>query len=489
MSDIFAKLQAKGGRNRLIVAGAVAVAVIGGVIYVSMERKDLPSSNVSVKASLDTTAGGENQKRSPAYQESIERANDARFKEGMETGKTVIPTIEHPVESLKPPEPTGEKPWKNASQEDAPPPPAPLSLPQTPPPAPAARGAEPAPQEVQKAPDKNDMSQAIFDQMKQLAALWSPRAAGSFEIAKSASEGQGGKGGSSGDARSVHASAPRVKAKALISAGTILYGSTLTSTNSDAVGSPVAATIDAGPFRKSRLVGGFTLGQNNGGKLVVKFTKMTLPTGETVPVDAYAVDGMTAETAVASDVDGRYLQRYAPVIGAAFVAGFGQAAGTVGTMAQSSMGGTVYASPAPSLRQAAFTGLGTAAGMIAGDVMARAPKGPLIKLEADYPIAVLFVDAVYPPGSEEGVAQTREAAALAAIAQKQNMINGQTAGQPGMPYGPAGAAPVSAPAYMTPPGYSNGSLTVMPPLPAYGYGGYGGYGGGRQVFIMPSAGN
>lgn len=505
MSDIFSKLQAKGAKNRLIVAGGLLAALIGGVIYYSLDHKELPQSNVSVKPSLDATAGGENQKRSPVYQEAVERANDQRFNEGMEKGKTVIPTIENPVQSLKPLEPSQEKPWKNAVQEDAPPPPVSLSLPSPPPPPPAARPAEPAPQEA-KVPEKNDMSQAIYEQMKQLAALWAPRPAGSFE-SKIAQGGGGGGTGAAGAAGATggpagHAAGAgeRKKPKPIITAGSILYGSTLTATNSDATNSPVVATIDAGPFRKSRLVGGFQPAQNNGGKLVVKFTKMTLPTGDLVPIEAYAVDGTTAETAVASDVEGRYLQRYGPVLAAAFVAGFGQAAGTVGTMAQSSMGGTVYASPAPTLKQAAFTGLGTAAGMIAGDVMARAPKGPLIKLDADYPIAILFVDAVYPPGSQEGVEQSREAAALAALAQKQNALNGQTAGQAPVPpsYGPAAAVG----GQFAPPGpaFSNGSLTVLPPVPAYGYGGYGGgyggygggyggYGGGRQIFIMPPSGN
>jgi hypothetical protein len=135
-------------------------------------------------------------------------------------------------------------------------------------------------------------------------------------------------------------------------------------------------------------------------------------------------------TAVASDVDQRYISRYGPVLGAAFVAGFGQAAAQVGTTQSQSSSSTTVTQAAPSTAQALAAGVSSAASSVAGDLLSHAPKGALISLAADYPMAVLFVDGVFPPGSAESeqVGADNAAAALKVLGAQQRGINGQNVG-------------------------------------------------------------
>lgn len=417
-----AALRAKGRQHRLMAIGAGALALTAALGWYLAPRKDpAPSRVAGATPSLDTTPGGRQQKESPNYQQSVETANDKAYQEAMKSGRSNMPTVERPTDPLQPPSPTQEKGWKQSLPQDSgPPPPVNLRTPQgaLPEPAPRPSAAQAAPAAAPPPPPKPTMDDAILAQMKELAVAWGPRPALVVDYTP-----RGGKDSADGaKAAAAAAGAPaaaKARATPIITAGSILYGSTVTAVNSDAPGSPVVVTVDAGPWKKSRLIGSFAQPNNNAEALVVKFTLMTLPSGESTPVSAFAVDGATASTAVASDVDRRYLSRYAPVLGAAFVAGFGSAASQVGTTQQQSSSGITVSQLAPSLKQAAFAGASTAAAAIASDVMARAPKGPLITLGADYPIAILFVDAVYGSGASEA---EQIAANNAAAAKDQSAL-------------------------------------------------------------------
>lgn len=424
----FEAMRAAGARHRMWLAVGATVASLALVGWWMRPQKQIPDSKVGgMTAQIDATAGGKVQKESPQYQQSVEAANDKAFQEAMKTGRTNLPIVERAVDPLTPPPPTTEQAWKQpATPDTGPPPPVDLRAPSAnlPAPAPPVQAAQAAAQAPPAAPPpKPTMDDAILAEMKSLAAAWAPRPALVVDVAprtQPGAEGQADKAAQAGQPGTP--AAARSRATPIIPAGTILYGSTLTAANSDAQGAPVVVTVDAGKFRKSRLIGSFTQ-QANSEALVVRFNLMSLPDGQSTPVSAYAVDGQTASTAVASDVDRRYLARYAPVLGAAFVAGMGQAAAQVGTTQQQSASGVTISQMAPTMKQAIFAGASTAAAAIAGDVMARAPKGPLVTLAADYPIAILFVDAVYAPGAAEAEqiaannAQAAQSASALAIAQ------------------------------------------------------------------------
>lgn len=109
-----------------------------------------------------------------------------------------------------------------------------------------------------------------------------------------------------------------------IKAGTIMFAVMDTALDSDQPGTPVMATIVAGPYTGAMLMGTFT---REGEKLVVQFTQMSIKSQPaTISIGtAYAIDSKTANNAVASSVDNHYLLRYGMLFAASFLQGFGSA--------------------------------------------------------------------------------------------------------------------------------------------------------------------
>jgi len=195
-----------------------------------------------------------------------------------------------------------------------------------------------------------------------------------------------GLGGSGGTAPSEPAT------EQVIAAGTILYAETLTSSSSDLPG-PVLVEITTGPFKGSRLVGRFSTAEAVD-RMVVEFSAMTLPDGTSVPVAAFAVDGVSAETAIASDVNRRYISRYAPILAASFITGYAASAAqptqqVVGLGDENS----IVTEPS-SERQNLYSGIAAASDAIGQDLIRNAPKGPEVILRSGWPLGVMFVEPV-----------------------------------------------------------------------------------------------
>jgi intracellular multiplication protein IcmE len=116
----------------------------------------------------------------------------------------------------------------------------------------------------------------------------------------------------------------------IIKAGTILFASLNTSVDSDQPG-PVLATIVAGDFYNTRLLGSIQQTQDVSGlnrpeSVQLNFTTMSLPDkATTITINAVAIDPDTARTALASDVDHHYMLRYGTMFASAFLQGYGTA--------------------------------------------------------------------------------------------------------------------------------------------------------------------
>ncbi len=106
-----------------------------------------------------------------------------------------------------------------------------------------------------------------------------------------------------------------------IKPGDLLYAVVDTGVNSD-VPSAVMATIATGKYRNTRLLGGF---QRHDERLVLAFTRAILPSGESVQLEAYAVDPSTTEASVASRVDTHFFSRWGGLVASAFLEGLGSA--------------------------------------------------------------------------------------------------------------------------------------------------------------------
>jgi type IV secretory pathway VirB10-like protein len=106
-----------------------------------------------------------------------------------------------------------------------------------------------------------------------------------------------------------------------IKPGDLLYAVIDTGVNSD-VPSAVMATVASGKYKNARLLGGF---QRHDERLVLAFTRAVLPTGETVQLEAYAVDPSTTEASVASRVDTHFFSRWLGLVASTFLEGLGNA--------------------------------------------------------------------------------------------------------------------------------------------------------------------
>ncbi len=181
----------------------------------------------------------------------------------------------------------------------------------------------------------------------------------------------------------------------IIPAGTILYGETLTSSSSDLPG-PVLVQVTTGPYKGSRLVGRFSTAESVD-RMVVQFSAMTLPDGTSVPVSAFAVDGVSAETAVASDVNRRYISRYAPILAAAFITGYSASAAQPSQQVVELGDGSSVVTGSTTEEQNLYAGLAAAGEAIGADLVQNAPKGPEVILRSGWPVGIMFVEPVLQP--------------------------------------------------------------------------------------------
>ncbi len=92
--------------------------------------------------------------------------------------------------------------------------------------------------------------------------------------------------------------------------GDLLYAIVNVDANSN-VPSAVLATVTSGEYRNARLMGSF---QRHDERLVLAFNRAVLPSGETVQLEAYAVDSSISEVSVTSSVDTHFFSRWGGLI-------------------------------------------------------------------------------------------------------------------------------------------------------------------------------
>lgn len=171
--------------------------------------------------------------------------------------------------------------------------------------------------------------------------------------------------------------------------GDVLFAEMRNTVSSDDPG-VILAEVVMGDFAGARLIGTFSK-NNAGDKLTVSFSKMVF-NGKSIDISAYAIDGNTSESGIRSDIDRRYLKRYAPIAAAAFLQGFATSASAVGSSTTVSTTGTIVETVNASNEQNAYAGLAAATSAIAGDIAASSVKGPKVELEYGTGLGVIFVD-------------------------------------------------------------------------------------------------
>lgn len=187
----------------------------------------------------------------------------------------------------------------------------------------------------------------------------------------------------------------------LVKAGYIGFAVIDTSVNSDQIGTPVLAHIVEGPLKGSKLLGGFT---REGDYVVVKFNLMSMPgRNQSIAINAYAVDGSTAQIALASDVNHHYIERYGSLFAAAFLQGFGTYFSNQNQNQQICLSGqsggllpcfNVNNNSQPTVRSAAFSGLGQVGTALSANMASIFNRPPTVKLYQGTGVGILFTNDV-----------------------------------------------------------------------------------------------
>lgn len=398
-----AKSPSRSGGSRVFVLliGVVGVSLVGGVWFFMSPPQQAPSS-VDRPPRLEATPGGVVQETSERFQESLRAQNRDGADRAISRGQSFIPDPEDIPERLDPippsdidrwslprlggndPEPVVEAPQRPARPSIA----APVVAP--PPPAQVSR---PAPSQPPQQVPVNPFEASILAQMQAVSGAWTPP---SSELIDLRSDEEGGDTPSSNEAGSSDGQVDGAPSSGengengvtLVNAGAVLYAEAITTATSDLPG-PVAAEIVSGEFRGSRLIGEFATADNVQ-RMVIRFSLMALPDGRSLPIEAFAVDGFSAETAVASDVNRRLLSRYGPILAASFVTGFANSASQVASTVTEIGESASTSTSEPSRDNNIAAGLAQAGGVISNDILRNRPVGPEIRVEAGFPMGILF---------------------------------------------------------------------------------------------------
>lgn len=130
---------------------------------------------------------------------------------------------------------------------------------------------------------------------------------------------------------------PQQTTAPLIRMGDIMFAVVDTAVNTDEPG-PILATIVTGPFKGGKLIGSFNL-PGNADKMVISFNTLTMPGApKSLQISAFAIDPNTGRTALSSETDHHYLERYGSLFASTFLEGFGNAFQSADTTIQ--VGGT-----------------------------------------------------------------------------------------------------------------------------------------------------
>jgi len=209
-------------------------------------------------------------------------------------------------------------------------------------------------QQIQQQVD--DTQQAMQNQAQQLMASWAGAqgaatqtyVAGAQETTKTQkTKGTASSNGANNTVTDNNESTENNTAsEPIIKTGDIMFAVLNTEVNSDEPG-PVMATIVQGPLKGGKLVGSIQQtkslpGTNGPTRIILNFNTLSLPSkANSLSISAVGIDPDTARTALASNVDHHYLERYGSLFASAFLEGYGNAIQQSGsTVTNSIFGGS-----------------------------------------------------------------------------------------------------------------------------------------------------
>jgi len=248
----------------------------------------------------------------------------------------------------------------------------------------------------QQAEALQQMQTGMAGQAAELFASWNPPPTQQYVVGDRNDQDQkgGSKSGSSGGGKGnpgEKGAAGAVAANGnIIKGGTVMFAVLDTGINSDEV-SPILATIVQGPLKGAKLMGQFSRTDK---KVLLNFTTMNvkqLPTS--ISINAVAIDPDTARTAVASDVDSHYLQRYGTLFASSFLTGFAGAVSQSGSsiVPPTIAGNTIITQPPLTTKDKIAMALGAVGTQYSAEMSKNFSRPPTVTVEPGTALGILFM--------------------------------------------------------------------------------------------------
>ncbi len=355
--------------------------------YWSDGRQPRPIGGSSRAPGLDPTPGGEVQKDSADYRETLIAANDAGSETALTGQGSYLPTVEalpEAVEDRPAPEPAAAGMFSEEM-----PAAAPESL------WAAAELSGPVPYDSETAahgaslPPAPATADPMLDFLTALAERPVPRMG-----TRSFAEAEAAPPQALTQALTSSAAAPVVPGGAPadtgIRPGDLLHAEMLHSLNSDFPG-PAVAEISEGRWRGARVVGDFTPKPAEGG-LLLRFSELALPDGRILPIEAWGLSPWTGQTLTRSRLEPRWPARFGPTGLAGLLSGAAAVAAAGGQRLIASGDNPVLVRD-PGEREIIAAGVSSALGAVRRSLADSTPVGPRILLEAGSPVVLLFAGA------------------------------------------------------------------------------------------------
>jgi|GEM_PF-1350996 len=180
----------------------------------------------------------------------------------------------------------------------------------------------------------------------------------------------------------------RTEPNEVIAAGSILYGHIIVGVSSE-LATPILAEISLGTYKGWRLVGRFNSNAGQNG-LVVEFNTMVDPAGQEYSINALAIDGLDGESIIASEVDQRLIQRYGPVFAASFISGLASGLATPRQSIATIGDNPVVVTEEPTRENSFYAGIRSGVDTMLSDLVANSPNGPVVSINPGHPIGIVF---------------------------------------------------------------------------------------------------
>ena len=405
------RLAASLGPFRMAAALAVACGLLGALGFLALAPQKADPSRLARVPNIDSTPGGQRQRVSPSYRETLRTANVSQAAEADRTGASFVSIPEGLPEQTRRPRPPSQS---GAARDGA----APdhglsdadfqaaqrialaagrsaanggpsRSLPHSEKISDAG-GAVPA---SHREPADNPFHAAILRQMNAISRGMAVPEPVSVELIADANDPDMAWAAQSADGSA--AARPEQPPPAAIAAGTVFEAETVSEVDSD-VPAPVAVRVRSGPAAGSILIGGFQTNSLANG-FVMEFGTLVTPTGRETAVRAVAVDLHTRGFTVASEVQARPIQRFGPMLVSSLVSGFAANASRPALTLFTGANGVIAATEKSGLGENLAAGAGQAAAQASAEFAANAPKTARIRLFAGEPVGIMFLTPVSGP--------------------------------------------------------------------------------------------